>query len=1032
MRHRLAAPFLLVLFSFFLSVSIVSAEEIQVEPEISKFSTNILFDDKQEYKRNELIVKFKSSVTSSQKKKILQNIKGKEVSQLLNGEFSLVSVPDSPKLVTIAEKLLKNKEVEFVEPNYEITKAYTPSDPGYKSQWHLKKIQAPKAWDITKGSSAIKVAVIDTGVQTNHPDLKGKIVSAKNITGGSPQQHGTHVAGIIAASINKKGVVGVAPNVKIMPINVFYGSSAYTDDIVEGIVYAADKGADVINMSLGSYGYSYYMDVATAYAKSKGSIIIAAAGNDDTNRETYPAALSSVIAVSATDSNDSITWFSNYGYHIDFSAPGQNIYSTSTGSSYKNMDGTSMAAPVVSGVAALILSKNPMLSPVQVENILKKSSKDLGSKGWDYLYGYGRVDAYKALQKTPVPLSNISLSTTNFTITGKSKSNISFSAIKGPTVSVYIQNSKGKTIRKLINPKKWKGGKVSTVWDGKLDNGLYVDSGTFTVVAKLTNGKKTLYKKQVVKTTNKIKPTVKISTPAVFSPKVKSKLTVSYDINKKVMITAKIYDSKNKLIKTILNNQSVSAGKRTVAWDGKNSKGKLVKDGTYKLIISGVDSNKFKANKTMSIKIDTVKPTAATSVSSSPFKLDGKSKPGVTVTFKENVKMTIYVTTDKGVKVKRLTNNKSYKEGTFTINWNGKNDKGKYVGEGKYRYEAEVVDVAGNKLVTKSKVFSVQDWQKPIVNSTANFYYRSTGNESYDYSISKPGKVTVQILKDGKVIRTVESSQSKKAGSNKFVWDGNDEDGNFLPIGKYQYEIKIVDNYKNTASYTGNMTVVLITYPNVVEYDENLSVVYYKLSRNAEVTVEIFDENNIKIRTIIKNSSRKAGINSFKWDGLGENGSTTWGASYVYKIKANTPMGNTSTVIGKITNDENPSWLNSHKYSLKYIDSSKYAWQYNFEINVSKPVNATLYVYDYYDDKVIYKKTYPLIQGKNNFNYKEDWDSDVYYKLQYKDDLGNKYLYGLWELDSSSYGTEQKQFTPKAISPSDKPNQIPNGGKIKK
>ncbi|MBS4222817.1 S8 family serine peptidase [Lederbergia citrea] len=1038
MRHRLAAPFLLVLFSFFLSVSIVSAEEIQVEPEISKFSTNILFDDKQEYKRNELIVKFKSSVTSSQKKKILQNIKGKEVSQLLNGEFSLVSVPDSPKLVTIAEKLLKNKEVEFVEPNYEITKAYTPSDPGYKSQWHLKKIQAPKAWDITKGSSAIKVAVIDTGVQTNHPDLKGKIVSAKNITGGSPQQHGTHVAGTIAASINKKGVVGVAPNVKIMPINVFYGSSAYTDDIVEGIVYAADKGADVINMSLGSYGYSYYMDVATAYAKSKGAIIIAAAGNDDTSMVAYPAGLSSVLAISATNQNDYITSFSNYGSHIALAAPGQGIYSTVSGSTYAYMDGTSMAAPVVSGVAALVLSKNPILSPDQVETILEDSADYVGSY---YFYGYGRVNAHKALKQTPIPISNLSLSTTNFTVTGKSKNNITFTASKGATVSVYVQNSKGKTIRKLATTKNWKGGKYSTAWDGKQDNGLFVESGSFSIVGKVSNGKKSITKKKTIKVTNKIKLVVKIGSSAIFSPKVKSKLTVSYEINKTAKVTAKIYDSKNKLVKTILNNKSLSPGKRTVAWDGKNSHGKLVKDGTYKLTVSGIDSNKVEANKTMSIKIDTVKPTAATSVLATPFKLDGKSKPGVKVTVKETVKVSAYVTTDKGVKIKRLTNNKSYNKGPFTLNWNGKNDKGKYVGEGKYRYEAEVKDAAGNTLVAKSKVFSLQDWQKPTIKSTADFYYRNSGNALYAYSISKPGKVTVQILKDGKVVRNVESGIQKAGGSQKFTWDGKDDAGNLLADGKYRYKINLVDKYKLTGTYTGAMTValtkVVITHPGVVQfydiyYDDYdyASEVYYKLSQDADVTVEIYDSYNSKVRTL-NYKSRKAGINSFKWDGLDKDRDYAWDNTYSYKIIAKNSGGNLTTVNGKMTNKENPSWLNSHKYLYTYIGSDKYYCEYEFEINVNKPVSTTLYVYDFWSDSEVYKKTYPLKKGENVFNYKEGWD-DVYYKLQYKDDLGNKYYYALWDLDNGSYSIKQNRFTPKPISPSEKPSYNPKDNKKNK
>ncbi|MBS4218969.1 S8 family serine peptidase [Bacillus sp. FJAT-49711] len=1023
MRLRVSI-FSFVFFIFFMFFSVASAEELHVEPKISKFSTESLFDENREFNKDELVIKFKSSITPSKKQKILQTFKGTETSILAGGTFSLVTFQEKRDLIKIAEDLLTYKDVEFVEPNYKVEKGFTPSDPGYKNQWYLKKIQMPKAWDITKGSAQITVAVIDAGVQTTHPDLKGKIVSPYNaVTGGktfTPHPHGTHVAGIIAASMNKAGVAGIAPNVKIMPINAFYGDQADMYDVALALVYAADKGADIVNMSLGGEAYSYVLDYAAEYAKSSGVVLIAAAGNSNTSRYTYPAALSSVLGVSATNKSDGITDFSNYGYYIDLAAPGQDIYSTVTGSSYQNMNGTSMASPVVSGVAALVLSKNPLLSADQVYDILKTSSVDLGSKGWDYYYGYGRVDAYKALQKTPNPISSISLNT-NFTVDGKKKNSISFSVQKGAKLSLYVQDSKGKTVKTLVSSKVWNQSKVSASWDGKQSNGIYAPSGNYKVVAKLTNGKKTISKTKAFKISNKIKIAVNMKTSTVFSPKMNSKLTISYNLNKPGKITAKIYDNKNKLVKTLLNNKSTGVGDKKLTWDGKNSKGKLVKDGTYKLVVSATDSARVKSkNATMSIKVDTVKPTAKISLSGSTYKLDGKSKPVLKVTVKEKVNMTTYVVTEKGSKVKRITNNKSYNKGTITLNWNGKNDKGNYVAEGKYYLLVEVKDAASNKLSSKSKTFNLQNWIKPTIQATKDIVYKASGNTSYDYTISKAGKVTVQILRDGKVVRTIQSGVSKAAGTQKFVFNGKDQAGKILADGKYQYKITVVDKYKNSGFYTGNLTVALtkvsIEYPSIVEYDDRYyaefaSEVFYKLSHAATVTIEIFDSYNDKVRTIVKNSARKAGINSFKWDGFDDDGYYPYDDSYVYVIKATNADGTVTTVKGKITNEEDPTWLVSHIPS--FTSSDEYYWKntaLNLEITLKEAIDLSLYVYDgYYNETLLDSKTYKLSKGTNKITYKKVSTDDLYYILQYKDKLGNKYHYGLDEYYSSYSMNNKKQ-----------------------
>lgn len=291
-----------------------------------------------------------------------------------------------------------------------------PNDPVSDQQYALNRLNASEAWKTTQGSSSIIVAVIDTGVDASHPDLQGKLVKGYDFVQGDTNPtdtvgHGTFVASLIAARSNDEvGMSGVAPNVKIMPLKVMSGESdGSSTRIAQAIRYAVDNGAKVINMSLGSPYPSRSIKSAVEYAYSKGVVVVAAAGNegDEGNDPNYPASFANVISVGATGSRDTIASFSNHNSGVNVSAPGVNIVGARSQINqicrpYKTSDycvasGTSFAAPYVAGTAALILSANPKLTPDQVTNILEKSAKDLGSKGKDDYYGYGRIDAGQAV-----------------------------------------------------------------------------------------------------------------------------------------------------------------------------------------------------------------------------------------------------------------------------------------------------------------------------------------------------------------------------------------------------------------------------------------------------------------------------------------------------------------------------------------------------------------------------------------------------------------------------------------------------------
>lgn len=270
--------------------------------------------------------------------------------------------------------------VLYAEPNYEYRAFLESDDPFFKNgqMWGLEKIEAKSAWDQTTGSASVIAAVIDTGIDYNHEDFnKENIIKGPNYAyGGSDPRddmgHGTHVSGTIgAATNNSKGVAGINWQVKILAIKVLASNGAGSlDAVARGVVYAADNGAKVINMSLGGYENSRTMAEAVSYALGKNVTVVAAAGNNGTSQIGYPAGYPGVISVAASDSQDKRASFSSYGSWVKIAAPGVGIYSTFPGSQYRSMSGTSMASPHVAGAAALLLARNPNLTPDQVLHAL--------------------------------------------------------------------------------------------------------------------------------------------------------------------------------------------------------------------------------------------------------------------------------------------------------------------------------------------------------------------------------------------------------------------------------------------------------------------------------------------------------------------------------------------------------------------------------------------------------------------------------------------------------------------------------------
>lgn len=352
----------------------------------------------------------------------------------------LIRFPRGWKLDPLQRRYERHAVIEAVEMNRlnQPCSEIEPNDPNYTEQWNLSVLNMPQAWGIEQGKPKVTVAVVDSGIATQHPEFRSQLwenvdemprngidddgngyVDDRNgwdfsdaptlpgsgdwtVRDNDPEDetgHGTHVSGIIAAKANNGlGIAGIAPNCRLMPVRAGfkYGGGAYlqNDDLAAAIVYAADNGAQVINMSWGDTVRAFIIEDAIEYAHQRGCVLVGAAGNSATVGSYYPAALESVISVAGLGREKQLYDGSNFGASINIAAPGEEILSTALNGEYRKRDGTSMAAAHVSGVAALVLSANPHATHIEIREKLTTTAKPLFVTE---LVGAGSLDAYAAL-----------------------------------------------------------------------------------------------------------------------------------------------------------------------------------------------------------------------------------------------------------------------------------------------------------------------------------------------------------------------------------------------------------------------------------------------------------------------------------------------------------------------------------------------------------------------------------------------------------------------------------------------------------
>ena len=412
-----------------------------------------------------ILVQYRQNVKGTKAKGILAAAGGKEVDAISTLGVSVVELPGDQDGQEQVNALSACPEVEFAELDPVAAPDFVVNDTSLSKEWHLTKIAAPTAWDSTLGSSSVIIAILDTGVYSGHADLADKIVAGWNTYDNNSDTsdvygHGTAVAGCAAASTNNGiGIAGVAANCKIMPMRISDTAGlGYGSTIAAALTWAADHGARVANVSF-RMDYSATVKAAAQYFMSKGGVVTMSAGNENTY---YASATDNpyVLTVGATTSADALASYTNTGGNIDVVAPGNSIYTTTRAGSYSSWSGTSFSAPITAGVAALVISAKPTLTGDEVQSILKNSADDLGATGYDTGFGWGRINAAKAVAlakpatTSTTPTTNTSTSTSTTTSTTTTTDTVlPIISITAPSANANVNGSVSITVNATDNVK---------------------------------------------------------------------------------------------------------------------------------------------------------------------------------------------------------------------------------------------------------------------------------------------------------------------------------------------------------------------------------------------------------------------------------------------------------------------------------------------------------------------------------------------------------------------------------------------------
>jgi subtilisin family serine protease len=614
----------------------------------------------------------------------------------------------------VLARLAGDPRFASVEPAHVYRASADPNDPMLAAEWWLTAIDVRPWWDWPAPATPVTIAIVDTGVDLTQPDLAPLIVPGRNfVTAGAPPQddstigHGTHVAGIAAAETNDGiGMAGVASGARILPVKVLDADGYASDDMVAaGITWAADQGARVVNLSMEG-GMDdpcpTVMTDAVAYARSKGAVVVASTGNH-ASAVTCPARIPGVLAVGAVDESLTIWGKSNRGPQISLVAPGVAIKSTlpTAMGSYGQLTGTSMAAPMVSGAAAILAMAAPGLGEEAIRNALTSTARDLGFDGFDQTYGAGLVDVGKALRAAAQPVSGVAATPGVLVLDGEgagAAATLSFDVVVPVDVTVAVESSTGAVVRQLSTGPLTVG-PHSFTWDGRDEGGARVPDGDYRFAIRGTApGAVPIAVTLPIAVSSSLLAAKAV--PAAISPNGDGRADrskVTFTLRSPARVTVKVLDAAGRTVRTLSDGQRAT-GASSVIWDGRRTKSasSVVPDGTYAIAIVATTAEGTRTVTvpvTVSVRGVAVASIAATTVFPAA---DGyRDTSSITFTQGGSAVTTVFIYPKTSATAIRSLPQGRVQKGKFTATWDGRDARGRAMAAGTYRVRVRTVDAAG-------------------------------------------------------------------------------------------------------------------------------------------------------------------------------------------------------------------------------------------------------------------------------------------------------------------------------------------------
>ncbi len=613
------------------------------------------------------------------------------------------------------EALAGDPRFAAVEPSRTLRAAGVPNDPMLASEWWLDAMNVRPWWDWPQPATPVTIAIVDTGVDLSNPDLAPVLLPGKNfVTAGMQPQddgvngHGTHVAGIAAASTNDGiGMAGVAAGARILPVKVLDATENGEDTVVaQGIVWATDQGARVVNLSMEGAPEEpcpRAMTDAIAYARSKDVVVVAAAGNGS-SAVACPARIPGVLSVGAVDKSGQAWSRSNRGPQLSLVAPGVAITSTlPTGmGGYGVLTGTSMATPMVSGAAAIVAAAAPSLGETAIREALTSTAKDLGLPGRDDTYGAGIVDVGRALAATAEPVSGVSASPAVIAPEDAgtaAAATLSFTVVVPVDVTVAVESIDGTVVRALRSGR-LDAGVQSIAWDGRDDAGVRVADGDYRFAIRGTapGGVPIELVRPVAVSASLVSAR---ATPAAISPNGDGKAdrtSIAFTLRAPATVVVTVGDAAGRTVRTLVSGAR-TAGAATVSWDGRRSASAgspPVSDGAYTVVVSATtDRGTWAIRVPVAVSVRGVAVTGIAATPVFPY-VDGyRDASAISFTQAGAATTTVYVYAATSTRAVRALPQGRRGAGKVKASWDGRDAAGRAVAGGAYRVRVRTVDAGG-------------------------------------------------------------------------------------------------------------------------------------------------------------------------------------------------------------------------------------------------------------------------------------------------------------------------------------------------